>query len=241
MKDRQRELKRIMNHPGLDVDSEALLQLVADATPIRYDVVPDDLIRAALEQRMELLELELQLAQDLTTIDFQENQRLPLFSMDYTYRIQGTGKAFGRSLENAFSTDEQGWRLGVNLEVPIGNEAAEARVHRAILRRLQRLSTRSAREQAIKQEVLGAIDNLGTSWERIVAASLNVTTEDRNYRAEQGQYRLGLRNSTEVLDAEDRLAEAKIERVRAIIDYEIAQIDLAFATGMLLGATRIGW
>ncbi|MCP3906080.1 MAG: TolC family protein, partial [Planctomycetes bacterium] len=32
VKDRQRELKRIMNHPGLDVDSEALLQLVADAT-----------------------------------------------------------------------------------------------------------------------------------------------------------------------------------------------------------------
>ncbi|MHC5114892.1 MAG: TolC family protein [Planctomycetota bacterium] len=241
IKDRQRELKRIMNHPDLDVDSVPMLQLAAEPAPVRYDLAPGELIRAAMEQRMELLELELRLAQDLSTIDFAENQKLPLFTLDYTYRVQGTGKALGRSLENAFSTDEQGWQLGLNVEVPIGNEAAEARVHRAILTRLQRLATRSAREQSIKQEVLGAIDNLQTSWERIKAATLNVSTESRNYAAEQGQYRLGLRNSTEVLDAEDRLAEAKIERINALIDYEIAQIDLAFATGMLLGATRVAW
>lgn len=27
----------------------------------------------------------------------------------------------------------------------------------------------------------------------------------------------------------------------AIVDYQIAQVDLAFATGMLLGASRVTW
>ncbi|MHC4992426.1 MAG: TolC family protein, partial [Planctomycetota bacterium] len=134
-----------------------------------------------------------------------------------------------------------GWRLGVNVEVPIGNEAAESRVHRAILERLQRLATREAREQSIKQEVLDALDDLEAAGQRIRASLLNRSYERRNFDAERGQYQLGLRNSTEVLDAETRLSNAEIEYIQAIVDYQIAQVDLAFATGMLLGAAKVTW
>ncbi|MCH8005059.1 MAG: TolC family protein, partial [Planctomycetes bacterium] len=134
-----------------------------------------------------------------------------------------------------------GWQLGLNLEVPIGNEAAEARVHRAILTRLQRLATRTSREQSVKQEVLDALDNLHATWRRILASDVTVGLEAQNYQAEQGQYQLGLRNSTEVLFAEERLADANVASINAVLDYQIARIDLAFATGMLLGASRITW
>jgi outer membrane protein TolC len=131
--------------------------------------------------------------------------------------------------------------VALNAEVPIGNEAAEARVHRAILARLQRLATRAAREQSIKEEVLSALDNLEMTWQRIGATLATVDAEERNYEAEQGEYQLGLRNSTDVLDAEDRLADARIADVAAIVDYQIAQVDLAFATGTLLGAAKVSW
>ena len=91
------------------------------------------------------------------------------------------------------------------------------------------------------QEVLDAVDNLEATWQRILAARQSVVLEARNYRAEQGQFQLGLRNSTDVLDAETRLADARIAQITALTDHQIAQIDLAFATGMLLGATRISW
>jgi outer membrane protein TolC len=65
--------------------------------------------------------------------------------------------------------------------------------------------------------------------------------ERRNYEAERGEYQLGLRNSTDVLDAEDRLAEARISEAVALVDYQIAQVDLAFATGTLLGAAKVSW
>jgi outer membrane protein TolC len=241
VKDAPRALKRILNLPGVDVDSPTKLALTSKPDPVRYELDAAELVSASLAERVELLELELQIAQDLSTIDFAENQKLPLFTLDYIYRIHGPGESPGDSVEAAFGWENWGWELGLNAEVPIGNEAAEARVHRAILSRLQRLATRSAREQAIKEEVLGALDNLEMTWQRIGATMETVFAEGRNYEAEQGEYQLGLRNSTEVLDAEDRLAEARIAEAVAIVDYQIAQVDLAFATGMLLGAAKVSW
>ena len=241
VKDSQRSLKRIINLPDADVDSAVTLVLTSQPDRVFYELDEDELIEAALRERVELLELELKVAQDYSTIDFEENQKLPLFTLDYTYRVHGTGSSAGRSIERSVEGEAWGWELGLNVEVPIGNEAAEARVHRAILRRLQRLATRSAREQSIKQEVLDALDNLHATWQRILAADVTAELEAKNYLAEQGQYQLGLRNSTEVLFAEERLADANVAYVNAVLDSQIARIDLAFATGMLLGASRITW
>ena len=44
---------------------------------------------------------------------------------------------------------------------------------------------------------------------------------------------------TEVLEGLTRLGEAQIREVKAIVDYQVAQIDLAFATGTLLGYSRV--
>ncbi len=57
--------------------------LTSDPNPVRYDLDATSLIEASLDQRMEMLELELQLTQDMSTIDFTENQKLPLFTVDY--------------------------------------------------------------------------------------------------------------------------------------------------------------
>ena len=242
VKDSHRSLKRIINLPDADVDSAVTLVLTSQPDDrVFYELDEDELIEAALRERVELLELELKVAQDYSTIDFEENRKLPLFTLDYIYRIHGTGSSAGRSAESAVEGRAWGWELGLNVEVPLGNEAAEARVHRAILRRLQRLATRSAREQSVKQEVLEALDNLHATRRRILASDVTVGLEAQNYLAEQGQYQLGLRNSTEVLFAEERLADANVAYINAVLDYQIARIDLAFATGMLLGASRITW
>jgi outer membrane protein TolC len=241
VKDRQRDLKRVINLPGVDVDSPTLLVLTSEPDPVRYLLDPAALLAASLEKRVELLELELQLAQDQSTIDFAQNQRLPLFLLDYTYRFDGYGNSAQRSFGNLAQGKADGWILGLAAEVPLGNEAANARLNRALLTRLQRLATRALREQAVKQEVLSALDNLEATWQRINAAEQDVLLEGRNYEAELGQFQLGLRTSTEVLDAETRLADAKANRIAAIVEYQIAQTDLAFATGMLLGQARVSW
>ncbi|MDX2115286.1 MAG: TolC family protein [Planctomycetota bacterium] len=241
VRDRQRELKRIMNEPGLDIGTAVLIESQTEPDPVAFELSPERLADQAVSDRMEVLELELQLAQDYSTIDFERNQALPLFTLDYTYNVNGLGTTYTGSTESLRENDFSDWSLQANFEVPIGNEAGEARIHQAILRRLQRLSTKEAREQSIRQEVYNSVDNLDAAWQRILAARQAVILADRTLRAEQKQFDVGARTSTDVLDAATRLADAQSSEILALTDYQIAQVDLAFATGTILGAAKIEW
>ena len=74
-----------------------------------------------------------------------------------------------------------------------------------------------------------------------MAARQRVDHAQRVLLAEQRQFELGLRTSTEVLEANAALANARSSEIRALTEYQIAQVDLAVATGTLLGAARVRW
>jgi outer membrane protein TolC len=133
------------------------------------------------------------------------------------------------------------WEVGLTASVPLGNEAARSQLRTAILTRLQRLSTKQAQELSIRQEVLNAIDAIDAGWQRVLAARQSVILNDRALKAEQRQFDVGGSTSTNVLDAATRLALAQLTEAQALADYQIAQVDLAFATGTLLGASKVSW
>lgn len=237
----QRELKRLVNQDGLEIENPIVLLPVTDPDPVPYELPSAELLDMALANRMELLELELQLAIDESVIAFERNQALPLFTVDYIYRINGLDRDIGGAFGLLSDADFTDWSLGLRAEVPIGNEAAKARVAEAVLARLQRLSTREARRLAIEQEVLDAVDQLSSGWQRILAARQTTILSTRTLRSEQSQFRAGANTSNDVLDAATRLAEAQLDEIRAVTEYQIAQVDLAVATGTLLGASRVEW
>jgi len=193
----------------------------------------------AVRDRMEMLELELQLAVDATNVEVTRNAALPLFTFDYTYQLQGQGNGFGEAFSNIGNDDQ--FQIGARAEVPISNEVRLSQARRAVLQRVQRLATRDARAQTIRQEVLNAVDNLETAWQRILAARLATVFAARAYDAERRQFEVGLRTSIEVIDAATRLGDAQTREVNALAAYEIALIDAAFATGTMVGGARIRW
>ncbi|MEY3142969.1 MAG: hypothetical protein RLY21_1462 [Planctomycetota bacterium] len=236
---RQRALKRLMNREDLPVSQATPLKPASDPNPVSLTLDGNSLAEEAVANRMEMLELELQLAIDQSEIGFRRNAALPLFVLDYGYNLQGTGTdfhdAYG-SLGNADSFD-----VGLRAEIPLGNEVAESRVNAAILQRVQRLGTREARRQAIRTEVFDALDAITQSWQRILAARLESVLAARTLAAEERQFDVGERTSTDVLEASASLADAQSREVAALASYQIALVDLAFATGNSLGAARIRW
>ncbi|MFA6046863.1 MAG: TolC family protein, partial [Phycisphaerales bacterium] len=197
----QRELKRIVNQPGLEVDTSVMIAAATQPDPVEYQFDGPQLMTEALRNRMELLELELQLAADAARIGLARNQALPLFSLDYTYRINGLGGTFNSTFHNLQRNHFEDWTVGLSAEIPLDNEEAESRVRSAILTRLQRLASKQARELSIRQEVLNAIDTLTADWQRILAARQAVILNTRALQAEQRQFDVGNSTSTFVLDA----------------------------------------
>lgn len=237
----ERELKELINEPGLDVDTSTAIRTTTPPIPLEYEFNADALAVQAVDQRMELLELELRLIQDSINIETAENRLLPLLDLNAAYQINGLGGSLDDAFDQLVDNRFEDWSIGGTFSMPIGNEAARSRHRRALLTRMQRLSTREARTQSIRREVYDAVDNIRQAWRRILAARQSVILNTRTFEAEERQFDAEQRTSTDVLIAAANLAEAQFAEARALADYQIAQVDLARATGTLLGAARIRW
>jgi len=241
LSDRERELKRILNKAGLKMQTPTVLIPGTAPDPIHYELAKQRLVASSIENRMEMLELELQIAEDVSTIGYMRNQALPLVTMDYTYNMNGLGATKDDSFDLLFDKRFEDHRLGLQLLVPLGNEAAKSRLRQAFYQRRQRLATRDNRSALIEIEVLNAIDQLEANWQRILASRQNAILAGRLFEAEKRQFELGLRTSTDVLDAQTKFADAQSAEILALAEYQIALVDLGYATGTLLGAAKVQW
>ena len=200
LRQRQRALKRLMNLADLPIGSETAIIPETQPNPIRIELDGGALAAEAITNRMEMLELEIQLAIDATTVDIRRNEALPVFAFDYRYSIQGDDQTFDAAYGALGDSDSH--RIGVNGEIPIGNAQRENRLSAAILQRVQRLATRAARGQAIESEVFDALDRLRQAWQSILAARLETVLAARTAVGEERQFEVGIRTSTDVLEAQ---------------------------------------
>jgi outer membrane protein len=238
----QRQLKFLLNDAKYPIESEAGFSPSTPPTLLQYTFDREKLVNQATSNRLELLETELKLAEDATRIDLLKNQTLPLFTLDYSYgALSNSAGSFGSAYGNVLDGEFNDWYVGFKFEMPVTNEARLARLNRAVEQRLQRLSTKTLQELTVKREINDSLDIVEQHWQRILAARQQVGIAGMNYDAELKQFKEGLRTMTEVLEMLTRLGDSQMKEIRAITDYQIALIDLSFATGTLLGYTNVSF
>jgi outer membrane protein len=172
-------------------------------------------------------------------VELARNATLPDFSFNYNYFAQTDAVDSMHALGDFGDKTSDQHSIGLSASIPLGNRAAKARLERARLQQIQDQASYARLRQMIQQEVYDVARALRNSWRRILAAEKSVDAAYRDYKVEQSQFQLGRSRSTDVLYSATGLAEAQLSRIRALAEYEIAQIYLAQATGTLLGHSRI--
>ncbi len=237
----ERNLKRIMNRPDLPLEGGPALLAITEPRPMGIELDVEKLTELAIHHRMDLLDIELQMAVDAIAIGIADNQTLPLVALDFNYSYKGTGREFSDSVDRLLDYDLQDWSAGVSFEIPIGNRAARARLRRAVLQRAQTLSSYDERVLQIRTELGDSLNQLEEAWQRILASRVETLQATRTLAGEERVFQAGIRTSTEVNDAAERVADAQSREISALAEYQIALVDVAFATGTLLGHSRIRW
>lgn len=237
----ERILKKMLYRAGLEPETVTELIPVTEPNPVHYEFDNQDTTAKAIENRMDLLTLELQLAQSSENISYFKNQTLPSLSLQYKYNMSGLGASRSDSYDILKDNDFHDHGVTMQMSIPIGNKYAKSRLREYRYDRIQRLASRDAKKEEIKSQVLDQIDTLEAYWQSILACRQTTIYMDELYKAEKRQYELGMETAYKVLEAQANLTSAQQSEISALTNYQIALVDLAYYTGTLLGAAKVEW
>jgi outer membrane protein TolC len=233
------QLKRLTN---LMADDNAWsLQIAPTDTPDFKDVTVnlDESLKTALTNRPDYIGARIDLENKQIQVRLAKNQTLPTLDLEGTFSLNGLGGSYSDTLDELRSGDFRTWQIGVFLRFPIGDPTAKGELQKRRLENEQALTNFKSLEQRIVIEVREAVRQLKTNHKRIVATQSALELEERKLAAEQKKYELGLSTNYNVLQFQADLSEAQTRHLKAIIDYNKAQVILTETLGTTLLAHNI--
>jgi outer membrane protein TolC len=235
-------LKRVINAPDLSIQSQTIILPITPPTPMGLRLDREKIIELALRHRMELFENEVQLALDRVSLQVSRNRVLPDVRFNFRYAFSGEAPEFDTALEQLFDRKLDRYAIGLTASVPLaGNQQARYQALQSALILSQTTANRQALTQAIQEEVLNAANGVELHWQRILSNRTAVARAQETYDDNKLEFQLGTITSTELLLTLDQLAQAQSALVFSLSDFQNALVDLAFATGTVLGQGGVLW
>lgn len=197
------------------------------------------IVQVALTSRPDYLQDEVALEIAKINRDVSRRQRLPELNAFAGYTVSGLEDNRWESYDTLRTTDYAGYNFGVEFRYPLFNRRAKAEYQKSLHRVDQAELRIENRELQVLQEARAAIRNYRTSLDQIEAASRQVVADEEKVSAERKRLEVGQGTVFEVLNFEDDLAESRANLARAMANYQIALVELARSSGILLDVQGI--
>jgi outer membrane protein TolC len=196
-------------------------------------------LAVARRQRPDCRQAQLALESAKEEADYAKNQLLPSLRVYGGVGIAGEDDALGRTAAELGTATYTMWEVGIRAEFPWGNRIAKGRYGTARALRLRAaVQEQDVLEQATR-EVVDAFETLTTSARKIDTAKQSRELASELLTAEEKSFKLGRSTSLDVLNAQQSLAQAEREVVRAHIAYATALGNLHAVRGDYLEAKKL--
>ena len=146
---------------------------------------------------------------------------------------------YGSTLEQLINSSAPDKGLGLTLNIPLRNRAAEAVQVRSELEYRQTEVYLQQIENKVRIEVQNAQFGVVQNRASVDAAQAAVNLARQSLDAEQKKYALGASTTTLVLQQQSGLATAESTLLSAMAAYEKSRVELDRSTGLLLEHSRI--
>lgn len=146
---------------------------------------------------------------------------------------------FGDAWSGIGDGDFDDTRVGLVFEVPLGNRTAEANAEIASYAQEQAAAHLARARKNIRAEVLDAAASLETAGARIGATGAALEAAEVQLESEQERFDVGLSTNFLVLTRQNDLSSARLNHIRALVDYRAARVEMDRATGDLLAGRGI--
>ena len=187
-----------------------------------------------LSYRPDYAQAKLDLESAGIQIKYTKNQLLPQVDIYGTYGFNGSGDEFNQAIGEVRDMDRPYWAYGGQITIPIGNTSAKNSYRASKATREKALLTLKRTEQSVMVQIDDAINQARSSFERVEATAAASSFAAAALDAEEKKLASGKSTNFEVLSLQRDLTTARNAEIRALVDYNKALAQLAFAEGTLL-------
>lgn len=238
LKKAEDELKLITNLVDDPETWNAKLELLDDKPQFKEEkVVLLESLQNAFRFRPDYKSAKIDLKNRNIEIAAAKNALLPTIDLVASFGLNGLGKDYQDALEKTDS-DYTDWSVGFKVSVPWGG-SERAKFDQRNLEKVQALLTFKRLEQKIILEVRDKVREVDIRARQVKAAKLNLETEEKNYAAQKERYAIGQVSIHDMLDYQDKLAQDALDYVNALIEYNVAFINLDKSQGLTLAKNDI--
>lgn len=237
---------------GFDDPAEWAIDIVTIEDYLYSPITPDldHAIATAHQKRPEIREKLLELEQLDYNAKVAKHVTLPNLDLEASYGFGGLdGDAtiedpdgneikingnMGGAYRQVIDWDFPHWSVGVNFNMPIGNNDAKARLAQRRYEARRGLIELEALKQEITRQVRFAVRALYDGAANVDAAEAAVVLARRNVEAEQTKFDNGLSTNFQLSQIQEDLATAQLTLIQAHLAYRKAMVGYYVATGTLL-------
>lgn len=194
----------------------------------------DETLKVALAERPELRRAHSNIEQARVGERVARNRMLPQLDLFANGSVNGTDHSYGSSGSNMADGKYDSYTAGLSLSYPLQNRAARYGYAQAQVRTAQANEVFLDEGDQITLEVRRAVRNLRTARERIDVTAAAVRAEERKVQDERQRYEVGAATAFEILSFQEELANSQVLHLQAVVDYNLATIELERARGTLL-------
>ncbi len=238
--DAEDRLIAFMNDPSINLADD--IEIIPDTFPplTRFEVDRLAEVQIALDHRPEIRERSLEVKIAEIYVGEAKNEELPRLDLSLTSKIQGLSGTADRSFDEASRRNFISYVVGVQFEVPIGNRGPRAAHHRA---RLELARAKARQKLEIDNtifDVNAAVRKIDTRYDQIMPTFKTAQAREREVdsiiaRAERKDFN----TLTNELNARRSLAAARRVLIQAMVEYNIAIMELEERKGTLLSYNNV--
>lgn len=195
-----------------------------------------DKLRAAFESRPDVLAYRERLEEAGIRVLQADNELLPKLDLFGTIGLTGLKENFFRSTGDIFQADYTAWEIGISLEFPLGNRAAEARYRRAILTRSRLAAGFETLKNRVTVEVRNTVRLVDTVIKEISAARRATAAAQAQFDAEKDRLEADKSTNYQLLQTEEDLSRARSQEILALVALRLALVDVEEVAGTFLAA-----
>lgn len=166
-----------------------------------------------------------------------KNALFPTVDLVGSFGLNGLGKDYQKALED-LRDEYKDWSVGLTVTIPWGG-GERAKYDQKKLEKAQALLAFKRLEQNIILEVRDKVREVDIQMRQVEAARLLKEKENQNYKAQEERYAAGQVSLHDMLDYQEKLAQAELDYVKSLIDYNVAIFNLDKSQGLTLVRNNI--